>query len=89
VREALTASRIAALSVPTLADGESYRDLLADRRALEDFDVEAAARPGPRRGAPQPARRRAPAGRPADSIDRHSRIRATKSTLTVHSTGTC
>jgi xylose isomerase len=46
VREALAASRIAELSVPTLADGESYRDLLADRRAFEEFDVEAAARPG-------------------------------------------
>jgi xylose isomerase len=46
VREALAESRIAELSVPTLADGESYRDLLADRGAFEEFDVEAAARPG-------------------------------------------
>jgi xylose isomerase len=46
VREALAAARIAELSTPTLAPGESYHDLLADRGAFEDFDVEAAARPG-------------------------------------------
>ena len=46
VQEALAASRIAELSVPTLAAGESYQDLLADRSAFEEFDVEAAAAPG-------------------------------------------
>jgi xylose isomerase len=42
VQAALAASRVADLSVPTLVEGESYRDLLADRTAFEDFDVEAA-----------------------------------------------
>jgi xylose isomerase len=27
------------LSIPTLAEGESYEDLLADRSAFEDFDA--------------------------------------------------
>jgi xylose isomerase len=43
VREALTASRVDELAVPTLGAGESYRELLDDRGAFEDFDVEAAA----------------------------------------------
>ncbi|MDT5025916.1 MAG: xylose isomerase [Micromonosporaceae bacterium] len=43
---ALTASRVAELSVPTLADGESYADLLADRSAFEDFDADAAGERG-------------------------------------------
>jgi xylose isomerase len=34
------------LSVPTLADGESYAELLADRGAFEEFDVDAAAEQG-------------------------------------------
>jgi xylose isomerase len=42
VAEALAAVRYADLSVPTLAPGESYRDLLADRGAFEDFDPVAA-----------------------------------------------
>lgn len=42
VREALARSRTPELRTPTLADGESYDDLLADRSAFEDFDVEAA-----------------------------------------------
>lgn len=42
VQRALVASRVAELSQPTLADGESLADLLADRSAFEDFDVEAA-----------------------------------------------
>jgi xylose isomerase len=46
VQEALQASQVAELSVPTLADGESYTDLLADRTAFEDFDVESAAARG-------------------------------------------
>jgi xylose isomerase len=43
---ALAASRVAELSVPTLADGESYADLLADRSAFEDFDADAAGERG-------------------------------------------
>jgi xylose isomerase len=39
VHEALVASRVAELSTPTLADGESYADLLADRASYEDFDA--------------------------------------------------
>jgi len=42
VQAALEASRVAQLAVPTLADGESYMDLLADRSAFEDFDADAA-----------------------------------------------
>jgi xylose isomerase len=43
VQAALTAARVHELSVPTLADGESYTNLLEDRSAFEDFDLEAAA----------------------------------------------
>jgi xylose isomerase len=39
-------ARVAQLSVPTLAAGESYDDLLADRSAFEDFDADAAGRRG-------------------------------------------
>ena len=39
VQEALAAARVPELAVPTLADGESYDDLLADRSAFEDFDA--------------------------------------------------
>jgi xylose isomerase len=46
VQEALAASRVAELGVPTLADGESYDGLLADPSAYESFDVEAVAGPG-------------------------------------------
>jgi xylose isomerase len=42
VQEALAAARVAELAQPTLGDGESYEDLLADPSALEDFDAEAA-----------------------------------------------
>ncbi|MBN9170123.1 MAG: xylose isomerase [Microbacterium sp.] len=38
VQAALEASRVAQLSVPTLGEGETYDDLLADRSAYEDFD---------------------------------------------------
>ncbi|MCX7520821.1 xylose isomerase [Microbacterium sp. STN6] len=41
VQEALEASRVAQLSVPTLGEGESYDDLIADRSAFEEFDTEA------------------------------------------------
>ena len=40
VQEALTAARVAELSQPTLAEGESYDDLIADPSAYEDFDPE-------------------------------------------------
>lgn len=46
VQEALRASRLDQLARPTLADGESLADLLADRAAFEEFDVEAAAARG-------------------------------------------
>jgi xylose isomerase len=38
VQEALTASRVAQILEPTLAAGETYDDLLADRASFEDFD---------------------------------------------------
>jgi xylose isomerase len=41
VQEAMQASRVTELAVPTLADGESYAELLADRSAFEDFDADA------------------------------------------------
>lgn len=41
VQEALAASRVAELSVTTLAPGESYENLLADRASFEDFDADA------------------------------------------------
>lgn len=46
VAEALAASRVDQLSRPTLANGESYQDLLADRSAFEEYDPEAAAQRG-------------------------------------------
>ena len=42
VQEALEAGRVGELSQPTLADGESYTELLADRSALEDYDIDRA-----------------------------------------------
>jgi xylose isomerase len=41
VQAAMAAARIGELAVPTLSDGESYADLLADRTAFEDFDADA------------------------------------------------
>jgi xylose isomerase len=41
VQEALAASRVPELSQPTLGEGESYDDLIADRSAFEDFDANA------------------------------------------------
>jgi xylose isomerase len=38
VQEALKAARVDGLATPTLAEGESYDDLIADRSAFEDFD---------------------------------------------------
>ena len=46
VQAALAATRVGDLATPTLRPGESYDDLLADRSAFEDFDVEAAAERG-------------------------------------------
>ena len=42
VQEALQAARVADLSVPTLGEGETYEQLLRDRTASEDFDIETA-----------------------------------------------
>jgi xylose isomerase len=42
VQEALAAARVPELASPTLASGESYEELLADRSAFEDFDPDAA-----------------------------------------------
>jgi len=41
VQAALKAAKVDELTVPTLAEGESYDDLLADRSAFEDFDTDA------------------------------------------------
>ncbi|WP_055590824.1 xylose isomerase [Peterkaempfera griseoplana] len=46
VQEALRAARLNELAQPTLNKGETAADLLADRSAFEDFDVEAAAARG-------------------------------------------
>jgi xylose isomerase len=42
VQQAMTASRIGQLAVPTLGQGESIADLLRDRSAFESFDANAA-----------------------------------------------
>lgn len=41
VQQAMADARIGELAVPTLAEGETYADLLADRNAWEDFDADA------------------------------------------------
>ncbi|WP_129667222.1 xylose isomerase [Phytoactinopolyspora endophytica] len=46
VKDALAAARVLELSEPTLAAGESYNDLLADRSAFEDYDADAAGAQG-------------------------------------------
>jgi xylose isomerase len=46
VQEALRAARLHELAQTTLAEGEALSDLLADRTAYEDFDIEAAAARG-------------------------------------------
>ncbi|MBX7265492.1 xylose isomerase [Micromonospora sp. Llam7] len=46
VAEALAASKVDELAVPTLGDGEGYAELLADTAAFEEFDVEATAARG-------------------------------------------
>jgi xylose isomerase len=42
VQEALKAARVEELSSPTLSDGETYQQLLADRTAYEDYDPDPA-----------------------------------------------
>ena len=42
VQDALQASEVAELGKPTLNDGETYEQLLTDRGAFEDYDIDAA-----------------------------------------------
>jgi xylose isomerase len=42
VRQALEAAGVPELDQPTLSDGETYQQLLTDRGAWEDYDIEAA-----------------------------------------------
>jgi xylose isomerase len=42
VQEALDAAQVPALATPTLGEGETWRELLADTSAFEDFDADAA-----------------------------------------------
>jgi xylose isomerase len=46
VQEALAASKVSELRTPTLNPGETYQDLLTDRSAFEEFDVDAAGAQG-------------------------------------------
>jgi len=46
VQEALVASKVLELSTPTLSAGETYTDLLKDRSAFEEYDVDAAGAQG-------------------------------------------
>jgi xylose isomerase len=46
VQEALAAARVPELRRPTLAEGETFEDLLADRSAFEDFDAATVAQRG-------------------------------------------
>jgi xylose isomerase len=46
VREAMAASHIPELAVPTLAEGETPSELVADRSAYEDFDADTVGRVG-------------------------------------------
>ncbi|WP_194919071.1 xylose isomerase [Catenulispora rubra] len=46
VAEARAAARVDELATPTLAAGETYADLLADRTAFEEFDADEAAERG-------------------------------------------
>ena len=41
VQEALAAAGVPDLAVPTLGEGESYADVLADSTAFETFDADA------------------------------------------------
>ena len=40
VQDALAAASVADLELPTLDGGETYQDLLADRSAFEEYDLE-------------------------------------------------
>ena len=63
VQQALADAKVAELSEPTLAAGEGYAELLADRSAFEDFDADAVGvrrlrlRPAQPAGAGAPDRR--------------------------------
>jgi xylose isomerase len=46
VQEALEAGRVGELSQPTLNDGETYEQLLSDRSAFEDYDLDPARKQG-------------------------------------------
>ena len=46
VQEALATSGVPDLAVPTLREGETWEDLLADRSAFEDFDADVAGQRG-------------------------------------------
>ncbi len=46
VQAALEAAKVTELSTPTLGEGESYEDLLADRGAFEEYDADAAGAQG-------------------------------------------
>ena len=46
VQAALVTSKVAELAIPTLAPGETYDALLADRSAFEDFDADAVGQQG-------------------------------------------
>ncbi|MFP5218884.1 MAG: xylose isomerase [Actinomycetes bacterium] len=46
VQQALERSRVPELAVPTLGEGETLADLLADRSAFEDFDADLVGRAG-------------------------------------------
>jgi len=46
VAEAMAAAKVRDMAQPTLAPGESYKELLADRSAFEDFDADAAGAQG-------------------------------------------
>jgi xylose isomerase len=46
VQEALRASQVQELSVPTLGEAESYAELIADRSSFEEFDLKGAATHG-------------------------------------------
>ena len=70
VQEAMAFSGLAELAAPTLDDGETYEDLLADRSACEDFDPDSVGERGYGFVRLQPAGARAPAGGPGLSDGR-------------------
>jgi xylose isomerase len=46
VQEALRASKVLELETPTLNPGETYQDLLNDKSAFEEYDVDTAGAQG-------------------------------------------